>query len=340
MTVREKQERIRIAKNLLKNSTHDVGSRTLAKQLLSDHPHLWNNLESARGTIRVLRGAQGPVHLKFTMKKSPETIRPKRKPGDCAPPKSRQAVPKPWRDNTVGNWGVISDVHAPFHDHKALEAAVRNLHKRNCGLLFMNGDIVDLFHFSRWFSDPIYGSPKEHYHQQLAVLDWISSHFDRVVYKLGNHEKRYKDWLGTRAREVADLPPFEFNEFLCLKDYNIHEVLLENQIAYLGKCPVLHGHELAKGFVAPVNPARGAYLKVRDSVVIGHHHRSSTHQERTGIGGKIVICRSVGCLCQLQATYQLATNWNHGYAIVEVDSSKNYEFSNFALDDTYREYRA
>jgi hypothetical protein len=337
MTKKEQAERANIVKKMLKSAGDDVGTRTLAGRLVKDFPDYFTSLELARRIIRYHRGANGVVSRKKLTDKS--MVRKPQLPGTCMPPKSKSSVPKDWVDNKPGKWGILGDIHAPFHDVKAVEAAVAGMHKRGANQLYMNGDIVDLYHFSKWFSDPIFGRAEEHWQVQIQMLEWLTSQFDRVVYKMGNHEHRYMNFLGSKAAELMGIPTLGFNEVMRLPDIGITEVVAQNQLAYLGKCPILHGHELAKGFTAPVNPARGAFLKVKDSVTINHHHRSSTHRERTGLKGKMILCRSIGCLCQLSAPYQRATNWDHGFGVIEVDSRKDFEFSNFTMDEFYDAYR-
>ena len=49
---------------------------------------------------------------------------------------------------------------------------------------------------------------------------------------------------------------------------------LEDPITRFPVSAVFHGHELPKDLTNAVNPARGAFLRMTDTVLIGHHHRS------------------------------------------------------------------
>jgi hypothetical protein len=96
----------------------------------------------------------------------------------------------------------------------------------------------------------------------------------------------------------------------------------------VGKLPVFHGHELPKGLVNAVNPARGAFLRMIESVIIGHHHRSSSHVEYNW-KHEPINCWSVACLCDLTPEYARINKWNLGHAIIEVESDDNFSVHNF-----------
>jgi hypothetical protein len=99
-----------------------------------------------------------------------------------------------------------------------------------------------------------------------------------------------------------------------------------------GKLPILHGHEWFGGFAPPVNPARGLFLKAKESCIIGHHHRSSEHSEKN-LSGQVTTTWSTGCLCGLQPEYAPYNNYNHGFAHVIVSSDGNYQVKNIRIID-------
>jgi len=47
---------------------------------------------------------------------------------------------------------------------------------------------------------------------------------------------------------------------------------------------VAHGHHIFKGIFSPVSPARGAFMKAKQSIIVGHLHRASHHPEITADG--------------------------------------------------------
>jgi hypothetical protein len=65
-----------------------------------------------------------------------------------------------------------------------------------------------------------------------------------------------------------------------------------------------------------------------DTVIIGHHHRSSSHVEYDW-RHRPINCWSTGCLCDLTPAYARINKWNHGHAIVDVDSDGSFSVSNY-----------
>jgi hypothetical protein len=96
----------------------------------------------------------------------------------------------------------------------------------------------------------------------------------------------------------------------------------------------LHGHELQKGISAPVNPARGAFLRAKSSLLIGHHHQTSTHHENN-LKRDQIVCYSIGCHCTLTPEYNPFgyTRQNHGGAIVEILKGGNFKVNNYRIID-------
>ena len=68
-------------------------------------------------------------------------------------------------------------------------------------------------------------------------------------------------------------------------------------------------------------------MRSKESSVIGHHHKTSEHTEKS-LSGDVVTTWSIGCLCGLSPEYLPFNKWNHGFAFVEVDSDRNYKVHN------------
>jgi len=94
----------------------------------------------------------------------------------------------------------------------------------------------------------------------------------------------------------------------------------------IGELYGIHGHEYIGGISAPVNPARGLFLRGKVSCFQGHNHQTSEHTEPT-MSGKMITTWSIGCLSELHPAYMPLNKWNHGFAIIDTDG-RNYEFRN------------
>jgi hypothetical protein len=99
------------------------------------------------------------------------------------------------------------------------------------------------------------------------------------------------------------------------------------QVVKAGKLSLLHGHEFGHSVFSPVNPARGLYMRAKESSIIGHHHQTSEHSEKS-LNGKVVTTWSVGALCGMKPDYMPYNKWNLGFAEIEFDKNRDFEVYN------------
>jgi hypothetical protein len=81
-------------------------------------------------------------------------------------------------------------------------------------------------------------------------------------------------------------------------------------------------------------PARSAFLRTTASVLVGHHHRTSTHVEPNWKHEEIA-CWSVGCLCDLAPEYARVNKYNQGLSLVDVSEDGQFEVANLRLNTDY-----
>lgn len=215
--------------------------------------------------------------------------------------------------------GVLSDIHFPYYDKAALNAAVKYLIKWKPDCIILNGDIVDMYQASSFERDPRQRSIK---YELDMVRDWLTQLQNlfpktRIIYKFGNHSERYEKKILQRLPEFIDLEWMTLDAALNFGRAKKIEIVKNKRVIRAGKLNILHAHELPKGMAGPVNPARGFYLKTKASTLGGHHHQSSEHIE-SDLNGNIIGCWSTGCLCELNPAYAPINRWNHGFATVEV----------------------
>ena len=122
---------------------------------------------------------------------------------------------------------------------------------------------------------------------------------------------------------VAD---FEIPHLLRFAEHRV-EWLADKRIIKAGKLAILHGHELSNGLTAPVNPARGLWMKFKDSAIMGHCHQTSEHTEKTG-NGKLMGCWTVASLCDLNPPYRPINNFGHGCALVTIYKGGDFHVEN------------
>ena len=309
----------------------DAPSRTLAKRISADCKV---GIEHARGLVRIVRGAAGAGQRKKVADKS--LFQPKRKAG--AKPQLPPSLCETWQPFDLGcdvTVGVISDLHIPYHDQRAVEAAVAYLKKRKPDVLLINGDYGDWYSVSRYMKDPKKRKLKREIKMQRDGLQWLRSQFPkaRIVAKEGNHEARWSHFLFNAAPEISEFPQVSLPRILGMKTLGIEYV--DNQRPIMaGKLPIFHGHELGKGISSPVNAARGVFMRMISTALVGHHHRTSSHTEPNWRHEEIV-CWSTGCLCGLNADYAVINKWNAGFAVVEVAADGQFQVDNLRLNTDY-----
>jgi len=297
----------------------DAPARTLARRLVAESNNAIT-LEQARSRIRLQYGVAGSRNRKIYKAACP---RPQRKAGEVLRPPLSVAEPwTPYRLDVIGAVGILSDVHVPYHSDMAVAAAIRHLHEQTLSAILLNGDIADFYAISRYTKDPTQRDFKGELEALRAFFAFLRQEFPKIpiVYKEGNHENRWQQWLWAHAAEISDDPRMSLQSWLDLDKHDI--VWVDNQRpVMLGKLPVLHGHELPKGMAAPVNVARGAFLRTLSTVLVGHSHRTSNHAE-SDMWHHETGCWSTGCLCDLRPDYCRVNRWNHGFAVVEIQSDR------------------
>jgi predicted phosphodiesterase len=313
----------------------DAPAGTLAKRLVREANGAIT-LHQARMRMQRQFGVHGKKNRK-TMK--PAAPRKQRAAGEIlAMPKSMAETWTPHRMNVIGNVGIMSDVHVPYHSEIAVAAAVGFLKDQELSALLLNGDIADFYAISRYMKDPKQRDFKGELEAVRDFLAYLRQEFPDIpiVYKTGNHEERWQHWLWQHAAEISDDPRMSLTAWLGFTESNI-ELVEDKRPVLLGKLPVLHGHELPSGMAAPVNVARGAFMKTLSTVMVGHSHRTSNHAE-SDMWHKETGCWSTGCLCDLRPEYARINRWNWGFAMVAIHKGGAFDVHNYRVmhDGTVR----
>lgn len=285
-------------------------------------------LEQARSRIRYQLGQNGSRHRRLA-----KSARPPRQPGQMVslPP----SVAEPWKPYTfevLGRVGILSDVHVPYHSEVAVAAAVAYLKKAGISALLLNGDIADFYAISRWEKDPSKRDFRGELEAVRQFLVWIRQEFPeiRIVYKTGNHEERWTHYIWQHAPELSEDRLMSLPAWFRLDELGI-DLVDDKRPVMLGKLPVLHGHELPRGQDAPVNVARGAFLRTLSTVLVGHSHRTSSHAE-SDMWHKEIFCWSTGCLADLTPDYARINRYNWGFAIVDVHEGGEFDVENLRIN--------
>lgn len=324
----------------------NLSKHKLAELLYKENSLLFKDKEDARNFVRHVTGSAGKIHVIQSDKY--KGVLPQGEKNDFSP-----FVLKGKRI------GILSDIHIPYHDLKALNIALNEFKRVKVDTIVLNGDIIDAYQLSRWEKDP---NKRNHaYEMELLTIffDDLIKMFPKVeiVYKLGNHCERYEKFIyaktpefigmhvmswkhlmnlrfescahcnGTGALKGIECPNCENGKVANNISRGIH-LVKNKRILKAGKLNILHAHEF-NGVSSPVNPARGFFLRAKTNVLGGHLHQTSEHIE-SDMNGKISGAWSTGCICDLHPAFAPINKWNHGFAWVEVDG-EDFEVHNHKI---------
>jgi predicted phosphodiesterase len=307
-------------------------TRAIARMIYEAHPLDFTTVESVRTSVQKYRGekkggnsnvtqvgVRTDKQKKLAMSKKIEL--PESDYEKCEP----FIIPK-GQNNIL----ILSDIHFPYQDNKALELALNYGLENGVNAIYLNGDILDFYQCSRFTKDRRLRDMAGELQMGRDFLKMLWDMFQcPIYYKIGNHEKRYEDYLMIKAPELLGIEDFKLEQLLRFREFGV-TLVKDKQMAMAGKLPILHGHEWFGGFAPPVNPARGLFMKAKESAIVGHHHRTSEHTEKT-LSGDVTTTWSTGCLCGLEPEYAPYNNYNHGFAHVKVGKDGNYELKNMRI---------
>lgn len=303
----------------------DWPKRTLAKLMHRERSELFKSVDNARTAVRRVTGAD---------KGSSQVVRVPKPHGkqsdrfEIPPSAARERKPV---HIAAGKIAILSDIHLPIHDGRALKIALEDTRDYDPDVILLNGDVWDMGCISRHPKTKYERDFTEELLQVQTFLGGLLKAFPNaeILYREGNHEMRLAHYIMANAPDFKHLPQITVESLLSLDELGIRYVDEKNRIT-LGKLLTWHGHERPCGGVMP---ARAALLKQHCSTLCGHWHRSSKAQTNTG-NSDLLMAWSIGCLCDLHPDYMPENEWNHGWAFVDV--LENQDFKVTVRDVVYR----
>lgn len=309
-----------------------ASTRALAAIIYKGNPLVFKTEESARSLVKYHRGESGNANRgKSVFYK--ENGRPEKIISAPTLPKSFADIQKTLKI-PVGNNNIlmISDLHIPYQDNKAVESAINYGVEHKVNTVFINGDLLDFHHQSRFQPDVRKRSTKDEFDACIEFFEYLRYKLPTadIYWLLGNHDIRYENWLMLKAPMLFMDDYYLLEDRLNLAKFGVKKIS-DSTLVKIGKLNVTHGHLLLRGVFAPVNAARGVFMKAKESTIIGHVHKVSEHQETT-LNGSAVITYSTGCLCELNPQYApFANNYMHGFAHIRTEPNGDYHVRNFKI---------
>lgn len=303
----------------------DMPNLKLARIIYNENNLLFSSVDAVRTRLRTLEGHNGKNNIpkdKSLLRDEPRPYNPYNLP------KSDETTYEPFIIKGHKRIGIFSDIHVPYHNIECISAAITYCKKEKIDALLLNGDTIDCHRLSRFIKDPKKRDFKGELDTFKALFDVLEKELKcKMYFKVGNHEERYEHFLFEKAKELAGIEEFEFSNIIKARARGI-DMISDKRYMLLNSLSGIHGHEYVGGISAPVNPARGLFLRGKVSCFQGHNHQTSEHTEPT-MTGKMVTTWSIGCMSELHPAYMPLNKWNHGFAIVDLsDNGEDYEFRN------------
>jgi predicted phosphodiesterase len=302
----------------------------ISRMIFFENPLDFKTLEGVRGMVRQYRHESPQKSISPTALRTPEEKKLAMRQISELPESDYSKLEPFIIPKGQNNILVLSDIHLPYQDNHALTLALNYGLENKVNAVYLNGDTIDMYQASRFTKDRRLRDLAGELEMTREFLKLVQDMFKCPIYfKIGNHEARWEHYLQLKAPELLGIDDFKLEQILRFREFGV-TLVKDKQIAMAGKLPILHGHEWYGGFAPPVNPARGLFLKAKESALVGHHHRTSEHTEKT-LSGEVVTTWSTGCLCGLEPEYAPYNNYNHGFAHVKVGSDGNYELKNIRI---------
>lgn len=207
----------------------------------------------------------------------------------------------------------VSDIHAPFHDNKAINAMIAFAKWFKPDVVIYMGDLVDFYAISHFAKDPMRALQlQKEIDSAVSVLTRIDTACNGAekFFIRGNHEMRMQKFLWTRAAELSSLRGLSVERLLKLDDFGI-KYMKNGRMTYRGNV-IKHG-DLVRKFSAYTS--KGEFDATGMSGKSAHTHRAGVYRVTNESGSYTWM--ECGCLCLLNAEYMdgKIPNWQQGFGI-------------------------
>lgn len=292
---------------------------------MSDNPRLYRNLECCYSAVRRVFGVAGKSNRSSQVSSEAKKLR--RKPREAG---WQTSIPQglthhvnwaPYEIDGKPNVLILSDIHAPYHDKKAVTQAVQYGVDEKVNTVILNGDICDFYAASRFLTDPRKRDFVGEVESIKGVLEGIRKALPkaRIIFKKGNHEERWFRWLCESAPSLLEFKGLSLDVLLDMEKHKIELVPDRRQI-HVADYTIIHGHELGPMFASVISPARGYWTRTMCNTVAGHLHRTSEYSA-LDLNKNRTTVYTAGCLCGLTPDYAPMNGWNHGF--IHLKTKKN-----------------
>jgi predicted phosphodiesterase len=211
-----------------------------------------------------------------------------------------------------------TDVHFPYEDKTGWELFVDVARETEPDILWLNGDVLDLYPASQWDKNP----NTAHENSIQVEFDYCRNKLEQLrdilpnakfYYKEGNHETRLQRFLNKNAPALRSLKALTVPFNLGLEQLEV-EWIENNDKFRIGELWHFHGNEIGG---SGINPALAKLRKVLSNIIFGHLHVEQSALMRKYDGSPIGAW-AIAALCDLSQEYaHHPETWSNGFARVE-----------------------
>ena len=315
-----------------------TSAATLSKVIYKDNKGAFKNVEATRKRILYYQGKMG-VKNRQGMADNPyikdSTVI--HNPYEKLPAEMRYYTDWSPFEIVSEKFLLLADLHAPYYHKESLILALKMGAREKVDTILILGDLMDFYSVSFWEKDPRKRDIQNELNITRQILNVMQTVMPnaKIIVKKGNHDERLERYIKVKAPELLALEVLDFEHLLTYEGKKTDTatykdnltVIGDNRIMKFGKLNLVHGHEFGRAISSPVNPARGLYLRGKETAICAHHHRTSEHAE-TSMSSTVCGTWSVGALCDLHPEYLPMNKWNHGFAIIEKSTKGNFRVYN------------
>ena len=234
----------------------------------------------------------------------------------------------------VSRIGILSDIHAPYHNKKELVTAIKTCVADRCDAIVLNGDVCDFYVGSKFMTDP---RKRDLVYEREAVCDILSNirralPRARIIFKKGNHDERWFKHICTSCPDFLDLPELSLEALFRLKEYKVEMIPDRRQIS-VEDWNILHGHELGNMYSNPVGPARTYWTRTMCNTIAGHLHRPDSYTAISPVTRQMTRVVTSACLCDIYPDYAPMNGWRHGFVRLDRAKSGRVTIKNLINDE-------
>ena len=312
----------------------DMPTKRLALIMYQQNLTIFSSMEDARSVLRYIEGKAGKKNRFETLIKSKYYMEKPRPSNPYNLPKSYATNRKVYNlPKTCNEILLLSDIHIPYHCMKSLTLALEyGLNPENgINCIVLNGDVMDFHRISKHQTDLRKRSVPQEFDAANSFLHTLREKFPSTpIYWLkGNHDIRWEKYLQLYAPQIWEDSHFSLETRLGLKSKNI-TLIGDTTLVMAGNLLITHGHHLISG---GANPAKRAFLKAGQSVIMSHLHRRDYFKKRNAMKTKTEEAWVTGCLCELSPDYYIISDSDNGFAHITIKKDSSYIVKNYEITD-------